>query len=459
MNMFVTSPNFDTYQEWREDALRHDRIPSIQNWIKEDSSSLYDYRVIRRRLEELKEVRASNDVQRLLFYLNEGFHGNMAGMGSAGLYQKTRQGGTKQLISDYVNEMVAALEQLESVPNSQLSKKEKRRFFRRFGDCYGRSALMLSGAGALGPFHAGVVKVLVEHDLVPGVVSGSSAGSIIAAMLGTRKDARDPAFWDNLDDMLNSRPTSGRASMGQQDVLAMVKAVIPDLTFEEALAETGININVSVAPTKVNQRARLLNAVQSPNAYVHEAVLASCAVPGVFPPVTLAAKTFDGGREPYIGSRKWMDGSVTHDLPARQLARIYGVNHTIGSQANPAVLWALTDPSAKDLPSQIATAWQSSVREWAKAMYPFVMDTVRDVYPMNVMTRFGFGFLTQDYTADINIALQDQFIDPTRLLSRLTTRENQALIRSGERATWPKVEMIRNCTAVSRSLDRILARL
>ena len=31
-----------------------------------------------------------------------------------------------------------------------------------------------------------------------------------------------------------------------------------------------------------------------------------------------------------------------------------------------------------------------------------------------------------------------------------------AAIATGERATWPKIEMIRNCTLVGRTLDRVL---
>jgi NTE family protein len=33
------------------------------------------------------------------------------------------------------------------------------------------------------------------------------------------------------------------------------------------------------------------------------------------------------------------------------------------------------------------------------------------------------------------------------------------LIAEGEAATWPRIEMIRNCTRVSRTLDRIIDRM
>ena len=448
---------FTRYEDWLAHAKKLDDRPMAKRWVTDDSSSLYDHKVIRRRLNELREVRASEDVGDLLFYMNEGFHGNMAGMGTPGLYQKTAQGKTKQLISDYIEEMVGALEQLAS---QDLTDQQKVRFFRRSADCFGRSALMLSGAGSLGPFHAGVVKTMVAHDTLPNVISGSSAGSMIAATLGTRPEARTEEFWDTIPDTIGkpgARPSRG--TLRQDDVRDIISELIPDLTFEEAFEETGLRINVSVAPTLVNQRSRLLNAVQSPNACIREAVLASCAVPGVFPPVTLAAKTQSGKRKPYVASRRWMDGSVTDDLPASRLARLYAVNHFILSQANPIVLWAMSDPNANDLFSQLAGLSQSAVREWARTVYPFAMNGVRDLYPLNVFTRFGFGLLTQDYTADINLYLENYPIDPTRLLSPLSTQETRNLILAGERATWPRLEMIRNTTAVSRCIDRQLIAL
>jgi TAG lipase / steryl ester hydrolase / phospholipase A2 / LPA acyltransferase len=41
----------------------------------------------------------------------------------------------------------------------------------------------------------------------------------------------------------------------------------------------------------------------------------------------------------------------------------------------------------------------------------------------------------------------------------LTEVETRTLISEGEAATWPRIEMIRNCTRISRTLDGILDRL
>ena len=44
---------------------------------------------------------------------------------------------------------------------------------------------MLSGGGVLGFYHLGVVKTLLEQGLLPRVISGSSAGSLVAGVVGT----------------------------------------------------------------------------------------------------------------------------------------------------------------------------------------------------------------------------------------------------------------------------------
>ena len=68
---------------------------------------------------------------------------------------------------------------------------------------FGRSALMLSGGATLGMFHLGVIKALHEQDLLPRVLSGSSAGAIIAGMVCVRDDRQLPLIFDpdglNLD--------------------------------------------------------------------------------------------------------------------------------------------------------------------------------------------------------------------------------------------------------------------
>ncbi len=457
--------DFTTYDEWKGWALAEDERSGADRWKASDRSSLYDYQVIRRRYEELIEVRASGDPHRLLYYLNEGLHGNMGGMGSPALYTRA-QFGTKQLITSYIDELAAALHDLEDFDEARIDRKQKLECFRRANDCFGRSALMLSGAGSLGAFHLGVARALALQDLVPSVVSGSSAGSIVAAMLGTLDRASlleklSPAGVRDTFDVLRGEPVAEkRAPLRLPGLRAMIEQAVPDLTFGEAFERTGRHVNVSVAPAKLHQRSRLLNASTSPNAYIREAVLASCAIPGMFPPVTLAAKDAAGRRRPYVPSRQWVDGSITDDLPARRLARLYGVNHFISSQANPFSLWSVRDPhDSEGLLSRLTEIGVSATREWLRAVYPFAMQAVRDLHPVNTYTRLLFSVMTQDYSSDTNIVPSQRIFSPAMLLSALSREEAQSLVHEGERATWPKLELIRNCTKVSRTIHDALLRL
>ena len=184
-----------SYPEWRAIALELDRRSGADRWKQRDSTARYDYRAIRARLNEISKLMQAGDPHALLFNLNEGIHGNMGGMGSSKLYNKALYG-TKDLVFDYTTALAQALRQIAATPNNEINHAHKLEFFRRASVCFGRTALMLSGAGSLGPFHIGVVKALHERDLLPDVLSGASAGSMIAALVGTHAD-------DDLDKMLH----------------------------------------------------------------------------------------------------------------------------------------------------------------------------------------------------------------------------------------------------------------
>ena len=390
----------------------------------------------------------------------------MAGMGSPALDTRARFG-TKELVTDYIGEVCAALDQLQDVNESEISFKDKLRLYRRARLCFGRPALMLSGAGSLGPFHMGVVKALAEQDLLPRIISGASGGAVVGAIAGTRTPDQLPELFASegpmtaLNMLADAQATpSNRPRIQLQDVNDLLDTAIPDMTFAEAFEETGRSINVSVAPAQVHQRSRLLNSITSPNVIIRDAVRASCAIPGVFPAVTLMAKDASGNKRPYVPSRKWVDGSMTGDLPARRLSRLYGVNFFISSQTNPFVLWALQDPhGASDPLSRFLAIYQSAGRDWLRAVYPISMDMVRDIYPLNMLTRMWFDLVTQEYTADVNIIPRRRIYDPSMLLARLPVEEVSKLMQEGQRSAWPKIEMIRNCTMISRRIEDILREL
>lgn len=454
-----------TYEEWQAAARAHDRKTGMERWKAVDQSRRYDFASIRVRLDHLRALRKERDNRGLLFKLHEGIHGNLGGMGSSALYSKAKFG-TKHLISDYVEEVVSALEHLADPGADDISFEEKLDFFRRADHCFGHSAFMMSGSGSLFYFHIGVVRALLEQDLLPNVLSGSSGGSFVGSLLSTyRKDQLQELLNpDNLIEVIERETGHLRKTsrlkpnvMSIEEIQTIIESLVPDLTFEEARQLTGRELNISIAPAETHQKSRLLNAITTPNVLIRQAVMASAAVPGVYPAVTLAARNHLGEKQDYLPARKWVDGSVSDDMPAKRLARLYGVNHYIVSQTNPHVIPFVADGKKKEGPLALfRDASVSTARAWVNAGANSIERPLSLSPTLNRFTNMALSVLNQDYIGDINILPPNRFFNPFKVLAYLSAKEILELVESGERATWPRIEMIRTQTRISRTLQRIL---
>lgn len=452
-----------TFDVWKLLALEHDLKSGREKWKSKEKSEKYDYLGIRLRLNMLRELRQNNDDVGLLFALNEGIHGNQGGMGKSVLYEDAKFG-TKVLIEEYVDEIVDALGHIDTLPeSSEITKEDKIDFFERASHCFGRSALMLSGAGSLGHFHRGVAKTLLEHNLLPKVISGSSAGAIFAAAIGTHCDdelvtlLNGDVMLDPLQAEIDNRPIRLiRKQVDSGTLKIALENIIPDITFQEAYERTGRMISITIAPHEEHQTSRLMNAVTSPNVYIRSAVTASCAVPGVFEPVMLMAKNVFGEAQPYLPSRRWVDGAVTDDLPAKRLARIYGVNHYIVSQANPMALALMSSEQYLPVPEVARNVMRVSSHEVIKGWEKFSRRYLRLVPDVGKAMSMLNSVVAQDYKGDVNIVPNFNFVNPQKLLGQLNTKEIEDLVLEGERSTWVKIEQIRICSKIGQKLDEIL---
>jgi len=184
-----------SYEEWCEAAIAHDKKSGVIRWKLSDESKHFDHKSIRRRLERLRKLQAKKDYHGVLFALNEGIHGNIDGMGRRALYGKAKYG-TKQLISDYVDEVAAALDLLAGDGGKDIPFPELLDFFHRARHCYGCTAFMMSGAGSLLFFHVGVAKAMWGEGILPDLMSGSSGGAIVGALVSTQND-------DSLEDIFD----------------------------------------------------------------------------------------------------------------------------------------------------------------------------------------------------------------------------------------------------------------
>ena len=442
-----------SYKEWREAALEHDYISGMEDWKRTEKSDVYDNANIRARLNTLRDLRSREDYQGLLFALNEGIHGNQGGMGNEALYGKAKFG-TKHLIEEYVDELVESLKDIANVPENVISWNDKSDFFHRASLCFGRTALMLSGAGSLGHFHGGVVKAFLEQNLLPDVISGTSAGSAVAAVLGTHSDAELKKILRKGEGLLPSTEDMGQVDDAQV-AHALAKA-IPDLTFQEAYEKTGRKISISIAPMEEHQTSRLMNAITSPNVFIRSAVQASSAVPGVLSPVMLMAKNVYGETQPYLPNRRWVDGSVTDDLPAKRLARLYAVNHYVVSQANPLALALRAADNNPFLPTPMKNVMRYSTNEWLKYAEQYSRRYLRAVPDVGKNLSMFYSLMAQEYKGDVNIAPSFTYFDPQKLLSQLSPEEVNALMLEGERAAWQRMEQVRISSKIGRTLDAIM---
>jgi TAG lipase/steryl ester hydrolase/phospholipase A2/LPA acyltransferase len=454
-----------TYAQWLQASTSLDRLDGSLSWREQDESDDYDYRLLQSRVDILKRLRRRRDYDQLVFRLREELHGNLGNMANPVLYQKARSG-TKYLITQYLDEVTAALDLLCDSNVKTLPPSRKRRFFNRAARSFGRSAILLSGGASYGLFHIGVIEELLEQQLMPDVITGSSAGSIVAGFVATHTD--DELAEALLPDVLKYEwvRTIGIRKLfkgeGMLDPVQLRKAInrnIPDMTFLEAYEKTGRILNISVSPADPNQFPRLLNYLTSPNALIRQAAMASSAVPGLFPPVQLRARNYAGKSVPYMPQSRWLDGSVHEDIPKEKVNRLHNVNHYIVSQTNPLVLPFMNGGRDK---TGVLPFLQDVMLKGPMVQVEHLLELVNrhfDVPGMGSVLKKAHALVKQSYSGDITILPERQDIEVSKVLSNASEKEARGLIEAGRRATWPTIERIRNSTRISRCFTDCLERL
>jgi NTE family protein len=462
--MLAEAPN---YEVWKAAALELDFLEGNVEWKEGLASDLYHYELIYDRLSNLRQYREQNDFERLKRALREGLHHDLGNIGNPALYTRSRVG-TKHLVEEYITQVCEALDFLCDHPVPGFSVAQKFQFFRDTLTSYGRTTLLLSGGATLGMFHFGVIKALWDKGLLPQVITGSSIGAIIAGMLGVHTDAEIPEMLIPENHDLKAWKWRGLLSavrgdglMDQEQLRSCLRANIGEYTFEEAYERTGRSINVSVSPVQNNQKARLMCGYTSPYILVWSAVLASAAVPGIFPPVTLMKKDINNNALPYMPRLKFVDGSVVSDLPIERLMHLYDVNFTIVSQTNPHVVPFLNGRgrdeklSLANLPLHLL---KSEFMFHGQGMFDYLRKRVR---PEILRQASGhlYTIMAQRYSGDVTIAPTYRFSDYRRMLSNPDPAYVREMILAGERATWPKISMIRSHARISKTLERCVKRL
>ncbi|RLN71997.1 hypothetical protein BBJ28_00024038 [Nothophytophthora sp. Chile5] len=380
--------------------------------------------------------------------------------------------------------------------SEELSIDNKLAFFSETRHSFGRSALMLSGGGAHGFYHAGVIKALAEHNLLPNVIAGSSAGSICAGAIGVRnddevleflsgknvdlnflgpniteKDRKDytPSFvaptqkllpkggFELLRDafILLNRFIDKRYVLDTSTLRDCLRSAMGDYTFREAYDRTGRIINITVTPLNADDYPHLLNYLTAPNVLIWSASLASCAIPMIFRPVELLAKDKNGNIVPYYREGlKWSDGSVECDLPMARLSELFNVNHFIVSQVN--IHYKIVSGHSAFGSGQTGSL-MSFLKHQMKAYIKNIADFGLNTSVLKFLDIGLVPLLTQKYEGDITICPTDKIPATTLLRTVLSnpTRETfPDIVLVGERACWPFISRIRTMCRVEFALER-----
>lgn len=168
------------------------------------------------------------------------------------------------------------------------------------------TAFVLAGGGSLGAVEVGMLQALVEADIAPDLVVGASVGAINGVHFAASPNA------DGVADLADIWRRIGRGNVFPLSVTRSIRALLGGGTslvspkelrslLEEnlpckALEDTAIPVHV-VASDFVSGEERVLSRGSAV-----EAILASSAIPAVFPPVRL-------------GDTYLVDGGIANNTP------------------------------------------------------------------------------------------------------------------------------------------------
>ncbi|XP_057982646.1 triacylglycerol lipase SDP1-like [Malania oleifera] len=458
-----------TYEEWAHGAKMLDKETPKMN-----ESGLYDEELVRNKLRELRHRRQKGSLRDIMFYMRADLFRNLGNMCNPELHKGRLQ--VPKLIKEYIDEVSTQLRMVCHSDSEELVLEEKLAFMHETRHAFGRTALLLSGGASLGAFHVGVVRTLIEHKVMPRIIAGSSAGSVICAVLATKSWPEIQSFFEDslhslqFFDQMGGIFTVVKRVMRQgavheiRQLQILLRHLTSNLTFQEAYDMTGRILGITVCSPRKHEPPRLLNYLTSPHVVIWSAVTASCAFPGLFEAQELMAKNRSGELVPYhppfhldpeeasnMPARRWRDGGLEMDLPKMQLKELFNVNHFIVSQANP-------HASAILRLKEFVRAYGGNFA--AKLVHLAEMEVK---HRCNQIVELGFPFqglakvMVQDWEGDITVVVPATPAQYFRLIQNPTHVELQKASNQGRRCIWEKLSAIKANCGIELALDECVA--
>ncbi|CAF9917662.1 MAG: hypothetical protein ALECFALPRED_000310 [Alectoria fallacina] len=454
------------YQDWRIAALELDDHLGNEQWKQTDDYAYYDHmtvtkvkeqlnagRTLAKSQEQINDRSSKEAVHKLRSLVEACVKNNFVGVENSRLYSETYYG-TKRLAQAFIDELHSSLQYL--FQSSQLSQSEKYSLAKHLQANFGRTAFCLSGGASFAWYHFGVTRALLDASLLPDVITGTSGGALVAALIATRTDKElqsllVPALAYHInaceDTFLTWAPRWWRTG-----------ARFDSLAYER----TGRILNVSCVPSDPYSPTILTNYLTAPDCVIWSAVLASAAVPGILNPVVLMMKKPNGTLAPYSFGHKWKDGSLRTDIPLKALNLHFGVNFSIVSQVNPHInLFFFSSRGAVGRPvtHRRGRGWRggylgSAVETYLKLeLQKFIKISKHLELLPRPLGQDWSGIWLQQFSGTITIWPRSRISDLWYILSDPTAERLARMLLVGQQSTFPKLLFIENRMKIERLVE------
>ncbi|KAI0879721.1 lipase [Hypoxylon argillaceum] len=475
------------YRDWVRAAKEMDAYLGNEHWKEENEYAYYDSKTVHRVYEQIRRHRKAAEQERgdqaieggskqavegLKALTEACVKNNFVGVENPRLYSQTYYG-TKNLVQHFIDQVEKSTLFLKN--SRQLPFDEKRSLFKRMHANFGRTALCLSGGASFAYYHFGVVKALLEADLLPDVITGTSGGALVAALVATRtnEELRQllvPALAHNIkacsEPITTWLPRWWKTGARFDSVDWARQASWwsrGSVTFKEAYERTGRILNVSCVPADPHSPTILCNYLTSPDCVIWSAVLASAAVPGILNPVVLMMKTPDGSLVPYSFGHKWKDGSLRTDIPIRALNLQFNVNFTIVSQVNPHIslfFFSSRGTVGSPVTHRRGRGWRggflgSAAEQFIKLDLNKWLKVLRhlELLPRPLGQDWSQLWL-QQFSGTITIWPQSQLSDIWKVLSDPGPDRLARMLHEGQQSAFPKLKFIANRLKIERLIEQ-----
>ena len=261
-----------------------------------------------------------------------------------------------------------------------------------------KKPFVLSGGGARGFAHLGVVKALQEHNIFPSGISGTSAGAIAGAFLanGFTPDEIVELLAGKLTTKMFGWHSLRMGLVSFNKVRDYIESNLRYKRFEE------LPIPLYITATSfIDGRQKIFNTGS-----IIDAITASCAIPTIFPIVELDTI-------PYV------DGGLCNNLPVEPF--LLQKKDVIGIHVNP--IWDLTEK--RGLREIVERAFHLSfaemVRQSAYGCYMFIepKDLVNynlfDLKKADEIINVGYKYGVQYLIENAHLLKEETFAQKVRM--------------------------------------------